>query len=297
MEIRLNSIEQWPTWARQALRKEISTLVAEAFQEDLNESGDVTTRAIFSPEIRGRARVFAKDSGTVAGLAVAQEVFRFADPSLRVQTALQDGERVQEGENLLTVEGAVVNLLEAERIALNFLGRLSGIATLTQRFVEAVAGTHAQILDTRKTTPGWRLLEKYAVRQGGGVNHRLGLFDMVLIKDNHIQAAGGITPAVERVYRSFENTNRRLPIEVEVKNLDELAETLTLKVDRILLDNMSVSMLREAVRMTNGRVPLEASGGVSLNTVRKIAETGVDFISVGALTHSASALDLSMLVE
>ncbi len=189
------------------------------------------------------------------------------------------------------------NLLEAERTALNFLGHLSGIATLTRRFVEAVSGTKTKILDTRKTTPGWRLLEKYAVRQGGGHNHRLGLFDMVLIKDNHIQAAGGIVSAVLKVRRYFEEKGNPLPIEVEVKNLKELEDVLPLKVDRILLDNMTRDSLREAVKVAAGRVPLEASGGVTLDTVRAIAETGVDFISVGALTHSAPALDLSMLIE
>ncbi len=291
------NIESWPPNLQEELLQRTHILISEAFQEDLNRAGDITSEAIFPEKARGKARIFAKANGVVAGLFVAEAVFRAVSPAIKMEFLVEDGQAVSKGETLLTVAGPVRDLLEAERTALNFLGRLSGIATLTHRFVEAVAGTKARILDTRKTTPGWRLLEKYAVRQGGGLNHRLGLFDMVLIKENHIQAAGGITAAVQNVRGYFEKKGREWPIEVEVKNLRELQEVLPLRVDRVMLDNMENSMLKEAVSLVAGRVPLEASGGVTLDTVRAIAEAGVDFISVGALTHSATALDLSMLVE
>ncbi len=290
-------IADWPPEVRESLLARTSEIIEAAFQEDVDGAGDVTSRAIFPPDTRGNARIFAKADGVVAGLFIAEAVFQFMKEPVKMDFFVRDGQPVSSGDTLLTVAGPVRVLLEAERTALNFLGRLSGIATLTRRFVDAVSGTRAKILDTRKTTPGWRLLEKYAVRQGGGTNHRLGLFDMVLIKDNHIQAAGGIKPAVEQTRRYFTEKGLRLPIEVEVKNLDELQDVLHLQVDRVMLDNMDAPTLREAVQLAGGRVPLEASGGVTLTTVRTIAETGVDFISVGALTHSAPVLDLSMLME
>jgi nicotinate-nucleotide pyrophosphorylase (carboxylating) len=206
---------------------------------------------------------------------------------------MKDGSLVEKSQIIAVVQGSGSSLLAGERTALNFLGRMSGIATLTRRFVEAVRGTKAVILDTRKTAPGSRLLDKYAVRMGGGQNHRAGLFDMLLIKDNHVTAAGGITPAVQRARQMYE---KQYLIEVEVKNLTELNEALGLNVDRIMLDNMDLATMQNAVHMANGRIPLEASGNVSLANVRQIAETGVDFISSGALTHSAPSLDISMKI-
>lgn len=274
-----------------------------ALQEDLSPQrghadgllrGDITTQATLAPEARLRARIYAKAEGVLAGAPVAETVFRLLDGEAHFQRQKSDGEPLRAGDEILTVEGSGQALLAAERTALNFLGRMSGIATLTRRYVDAVAGTGAVILDTRKTAPGLRRFDKYAVRMGGGQNHRMGLYDMVLIKDNHIDAAGSITAAVGRVRERFGD---RYPIEVEVKTLDELQEALLLRPDRIMLDNMSLETMRRAVELAAGRVPLEASGNVSLETVRAIAETGVDYISVGALTHSAPVLDVSMRLE
>jgi nicotinate-nucleotide pyrophosphorylase (carboxylating) len=234
-----------------------------------------------------------KSSGVIAGLPIAKAVYELVDPTMTVRTSVKDGSLVDKGHIIAVVQGVGRSLLASERTALNFLGRMSGIATLTRRFVDSVKGTKAIILDTRKTAPGSRLLDKYAVRMGGGQNHRTGLFDMILIKDNHITAAGGISPAVQRARQLYE---KQYSIEVEVKNLTELNEALSLKVDRIMLDNMDLETMRNAVQLTDGRIPLEASGNVSLMNVRQIAETGVDFISSGALTHSAPSLDISMKI-
>jgi nicotinate-nucleotide pyrophosphorylase (carboxylating) len=253
--------------------------------------GDITSQATLSADAQLTGRISAKASGVVAGLPVAAAVFELVDPGLAFRPLAADGARVTPGQLLAEVAGAGRALLAAERPALNFLGRLSGIASLTRQFVDAIAGTRAAILDTRKTAPGSRWLDKYAVRMGGGQNHRLGLFDMALVKDNHIDGAGSVRAAVEGVRQRYGD---RFPIEVEVKNLDELAVALSLPVDRIMLDNMDLATMRQAVALTGGRVPLEASGNVNLSTVRAIAETGVDFISAGALTHSATALDISM---
>jgi nicotinate-nucleotide pyrophosphorylase (carboxylating) len=255
--------------------------------------GDITSKATISIDNPLRAYIRAKASGVVAGMPVAAFVFQSIDPTLTIRTSLKDGGIIEKGQILVDIQGNGRSMLAGERTALNFLGRLSGIATLTRRFVEAVKGTRAVILDTRKTAPGWRLLDKYAVRCGGGQNHRTGLFDMVLIKDNHITAAGGITPAVLRVREQYE---KHFLIEVEVKNLIELDEAIKLSVDRIMLDNMDLETMRNAVQMVKGRIPVEASGNISLFNVRQIAETGVDFISSGALTHSAPALDISMKI-
>ena len=250
------------------------------------------------PDARGHATVVAKSHLVVAGVEAAGAVFGAVDPALALGVVRGDGVRAGPGDVVLEVVGAAGRILTAERVALNFLGRLSGVATLTREFVEAVRGTGARIVDTRKTTPGWRHLEKAAVRAGGGINHRLGLFDMVMIKDNHIAAAGGITAAVERVRA---RDQARLPIEVEVRSGEELEEALTLGVDRILLDNMDLGTLARAVerahRLGSDRPELEASGNVTLGTVRSVAETGVDLISVGALTHSAPVADLSLRMD
>ena len=271
-------------------------LIHMALEEDLDGAGDITSDAIFSGQ-HGRARIIAKAAGVLAGAEVAREVFITVDPELDVRLEVADGQSVSVGQPVIRVQGKVRSLLRAERTALNFLGRLSGIATLTSRFVEAAAGTDCRILDTRKTTPGYRALEKYAVRIGGGHNHRMGLYDMVLIKDNHIAAAGGIRPAVEKVRRYLKEKKITAQIEVEAANLQQVQEALKMNVDRILLDNMSLEQLRKAVKMAGRRVLLEASGNMTLDRVRAVAEVGVDFISVGALTHSARALDFSMQME
>ncbi|HDI10859.1 MAG TPA: carboxylating nicotinate-nucleotide diphosphorylase [Candidatus Acetothermia bacterium] len=264
-------------------------LIRLALREDIG-SGDVTTEATIPSGTRGRGEIIAKARGIVCGLPVAAAAFRAVNEEISLIPRVRDGEPVQPGDVVAEVEGPLRGILAAERTALNFLSRLSGIATLTARFVEAVAPYRAVILDTRKTTPGWRVLEKYAVRCGGGRNHRMGLYDMVLIKDNHVKACGSIAEAVRRVRAA----GVTVPIEVEVQSLAELKETLELGVDRVLLDNFSVEEIAEAVRITAGRVPLEASGGVTLENAAVIAATGVDYISVGALTHSAPALDLSL---
>jgi nicotinate-nucleotide pyrophosphorylase (carboxylating) len=272
----------------------VDTLIDLALREDLSERGDVTSLATIPADTTIRGTITAKAEGVIAGLPLVKTVYQRIDPSVSVQLYCEDGATVSPGMVICDVVGSGQSVLTGERTALNFLQRLSGVASLTARFVGALAGTKAVILDTRKTTPGWRSLEKYAVRMGGGQNHRLGLYDMVMIKDNHIDAAGGITAAVQAV-RAYSEADS-LPIEVEVKNLDELREGLSLNVDRILLDNMSVDKMRQAVEITAGKLPLEASGNMSLERVREVALTGVDFISVGALTHSAPALDLSMRI-
>lgn len=270
----------------------LHAIIARALAEDLG-SGDVTSQWTLPAEVILQGQLLAKEDGVLAGLQVAKRVFALVDERIEWHPHATDGAAIRAGEVVAEVRGPGISLLSAERTALNFLQRMSGIATLTRRYVEAVAGTGAVILDTRKTAPGLRILDKWAVRLGGGQNHRFGLFDMVLIKDNHIAGAGGITAAVARVRAK---NLAGLPVEVEVKTLDELEEALALHppVDRIMLDNMPLEVLGQAVRLSAGRVPLEASGGVNLETVRAIAEAGVDYISVGALTHSVKALDISL---
>lgn len=274
-----------------------------ALAEDLNEpadpdllfpdpaAGDITSQATLPAQALLEGRITAKAEGVIAGMPLAQAVFHLVDARITWQPQVEDGQHVQPGTLLVEVTGPGRSLLAGERTALNFLGRMSGIASLTHKFVQAVAGTQAVILDTRKTAPGLRHVDKYAVRMGGGQNHRSGLYDMALIKDNHIDGADGIRPAVEGVRERF---GSRYLVEVEVKDLDELRTALLLPVDRIMLDNMDLATMRQAVHIAGGRVPLEASGNVTLATVRSIAETGVNFISSGALTHSAPVLDISM---
>jgi len=276
------------------LLRRTQPLIDQALREDLGEWGDVTTLAIGVAARTARAELIGKSEGVLAGLDLALQVFTTVSPAVTCERLLPDGARISPKSVLARLSGPADGLLIAERTALNFLGRLSGIASLTRKFVDAIEGTKAKVLDTRKTTPGWRELEKYAVRCGGGQNHRMGLHDMILIKDNHLVAAGGITPAVNKCRQFLSARRLSLLIEVEVKNGEELREAVELAVDRILLDNMDVDQLRECVRYVDGRVPLEASGNVTLETVRRIAETGVDFISSGALTHSARTLDVSL---
>ncbi|HEX6926468.1 MAG TPA: carboxylating nicotinate-nucleotide diphosphorylase [Longimicrobiaceae bacterium] len=271
-------------------------LVLAALAEDIGD-GDRTTLWTVPAGAVAQARIVAKAPGVIAGIEVAREVVCAVDRSVEMSPQVKDGDSVEAGDLVMTLHGSARSLLSAERVTLNFLQRLSGVATLTREYVRRVEGTGARILDTRKTTPGMRLLEKAAVRAGGGTNHRIGLFDMVLIKENHIAAAGGITAAVEAVRAQ----NREgLRVEVETRNLEEVDEALRAGVDVILFDNMPLEMLREAVarvRASGTGTRTEASGGVTLETVGAIARTGVDLISVGALTHSAPALDLSMLIE
>jgi nicotinate-nucleotide pyrophosphorylase (carboxylating) len=268
---------------------DISQCIQRALEEDI-DSGDATTDSIVPAGATLRGRIVAKQEGIVAGLTVANEVFRALNPRIIFDATVEDGSRVTKGAVLAELSGDARALLTGERTALNFLGRMSGIATLTRQFVDAVAGTSATILDTRKTAPGLRTLDKLAVRLGGGQNHRTGLFDMVLIKDNHIDFAGSITAAVERVRAS----GVALPIEVETRTLENVREALELGVERILLDNMSPETMREAVNIVNGQAKLEASGNVTLENVLEVAQTGVDFISIGALTHSPRVFDMSL---
>jgi nicotinate-nucleotide pyrophosphorylase (carboxylating) len=269
----------------------IEPVVRAALAEDLGRAGDITSEACIPADARLAARIAVRKAGVVAGLDCARIALAVLDPHARFEPAVHDGEMVQAGTVLALVEGPARAVLSAERVALNLLGRLSGVATLTSDYVQAVQGTGARIADTRKTTPGLRALEKYAVRCGGGLNHRFGLDDAILIKDNHVAACGGVGPALDRARAA---AGHLVKIEVEVDSLDQLDEALPHRPDVIMLDNFSLADLTEAVRRTGGRVRLEASGGVSLQTVRAIAETGVDVISVGALTHSAPALDVGL---
>lgn len=275
------------------LHPHIEPLIRRALAEDTGEE-DVTTAAIVAPAAVMHGRFLAKASGIVAGLEIARLVFCLLDERVAFTPLAQDGDPARPGQTLAAVNGPAAAILSGERTALNFLQRMSGIASLTHRYVQAVAGTGAIILDTRKTAPGLRAIDKLAVRLGGGQNHRFGLFDMALIKDNHIAAVNGdLATAVQRVKTHAPD----VPVEIEVTTLAQLQTAVTLPVDRIMLDNMRLDQMREAVAWVNGRVPLEASGNVSLDTVRAIAETGVDFISVGALTHSVTALDISLELE
>jgi len=272
---------------------ELQRIVETALREDIG-TGDVTTLSTVDPTTISRAELVAKEDFVLAGIRVAEKVFRTLDPEVSFEALVEDGQAVRRGDVLAWIKGPAAILLQGERVALNLLQRMSGIATMTATFVSEVAGTRATIVDTRKTMPGLRVLDKYAVRAGGGTNHRTSLYDGVLIKENHIRAAGGITVAIERARRRIPHT---LKIEVETATLDEVAEALAAGADIILLDNMQLRQLEEAVALIGGKAKAEASGGVNIETVRAIAETGVDLISVGALTHSCRAVDISMLFE
>jgi len=275
--------------ARLDLGDEIVAAIRAALHEDVG-TGDVTTNSIVTPETDAIARILAKQDGVVSGLAIAQAVFLMLDGGMCFSLNVSEGAEVKSEQLLMELKGSARAVLTGERTALNFLGRMSGTATLTRKFVEAIAGTRAVILDTRKTAPGLRALDKLAVRHGGGHNHRLGLYDMVLVKDNHIDCAGSLSAAIERVNASSNGPE----IEIEAKDILEVQEALDLGMKLILLDNMTLAELNQAVAINNGRAKLEASGNVTLSNVREIAETGVDFISVGALTHSAKAFDVSL---
>lgn len=279
------------------ISKDIDLLIQSALHEDLGASGDVTSKLLLDASKTGEAYIIAKQAGVVAGLPIAEQVFRTVDHEMRITALVEDGAKVRASDKILTFSGSLLSILAAERTALNFLQRLSGIATLTSKFVEAAGDSGTRILDTRKTTPGLRSLEKYAVRVGGGQNHRTSLYDMILIKENHIKSAGGLRNAVTTIKGRMRAQALKLKIEVECQNLQEVKDALASTVDRIMLDNMSIQQVQDAVQIAKGRVELEVSGGITLENVGEYAETGVDFISAGALTHSARALDLSLLLE
>jgi nicotinate-nucleotide pyrophosphorylase (carboxylating) len=265
---------------------------ARALGEDRGPA-DLTTMACVAADVRGEARIFAKEACVLAGLPVAEQVFREQDPALKFQPAVQDGATIQPGQTVLNISGPAASILTGERCALNFLQQLSGVATETRKFVNAVAGTKCQILDTRKTVPGLRALQKYAVRCGGGTNHRFGLYDMFLLKDNHLALMGPGATLAEAVRRA-RSLNPDARVEVEVDRLDQIPEVLAQNVDQILLDNMTLDQMREAVAVIAGRAKTEASGNMTLDRVAAVAATGVDFISVGALTHTVRSIDFSL---
>jgi len=270
----------------------LDKLIDLAIAEDIG-SGDITTDAIISKDATGTAVIKAKQDLILAGLKVAERVFERIDPGLDWRPVCEDGDRVEEDQLIAEVKGSISSMLMVERIALNFLQHLSGIATFTNLFTESIKGTNTKILDTRKTKPGYRELEKEAVRLGDGENHRMGLYDRYLIKDNHISAAGSIAEAIARVKK---NQKKGVLIEVEVKDLSELKEALSFDVDIVMLDNFSSEKIKEAVSFAKGKAKLEASGNITLNNIQEYANTGVDFISIGAITHSAPSADISMLI-
>lgn len=274
-------------------KKNFEKIIAAALKEDIGKR-DVTTDLLIPKKEKTKAYFIAKEDGIITGLDAAKLVFKKLNEKISWKNFVEDGTKVKTGTKIAEVKGSARALLSGERTALNFLQRMSGIATLTSVYVEKISGTNAKILDTRKTVPGLRLTDKYAVKCGGGTNHRIGLFDMVMIKDNHIKAAGSITKAVNKIRKSIP---KKMKIEVETTNIREVEEAMKLNVDVIMLDNMNLNEMKEAVRLINKKCFVEASGGVNLETVRAIAETGVDFISVGALTHSVKALDISMKIN
>ena len=272
----------------------VDDVVRGALREDLGRAGDLTTDAIVSADATGEARIVARERGVISGIVAVERTFALLDPRVAVRVAIPDGGRVEPGTVVATIAGPLRAILTGERVALNLLCRMSGIATATARLVEAVAGTRAVIVDTRKTTPGLRALEKAAVRDGGGSNHRFGLDDAILIKDNHVAVAGGIAAAIDAARR---RAGHLVKIEIEVDTLNQLDEALAARADIVLLDNFSPEDMREAVRCTAGRALLEASGRIDAATVRAVAETGVDLISSGALTHSARVLDVGLDID
>ena len=271
----------------------IDQLIALSFAEDIGD-GDHTTLSCIPDTAMGKSRLIIKEEGIIAGVEMAREIFHRFDPEMKMEVYINDGAHVKPGDVAFVVEGRVQSLLQTERLMLNVMQRMSGIATITNEYVKLLEGTKCRVLDTRKTTPGMRLMEKDAVRIGGGCNHRIGLFDMILLKDNHIDFAGGIPQAVSRAQEYCKAKGKNLKIEVEVRNFDELAQVLALQgVDRVMLDNFSVENTRKAVEIVDGRLEVESSGGITFDTIRSYAECGVDYVSVGALTHSVKGLDMS----
>ena len=271
----------------------IDELIRLAFAEDIGD-GDHTTLCCIPATEMGRSKLLIKEASILAGVEIAKKVFQAFDPELKMTVYINDGAEVKPGDVAFIVEGKVQSLLQTERLMLNIMQRMSGIATMTHRYVALLEGLHTRVLDTRKTTPGMRLLEKQAVKIGGGVNHRIGLFDMILLKDNHVDFAGGIENAITRCHEYLKEKGKDLKIEIEVRNLDELREVLRVGgVDRVMFDNFTPELTREAVALIDGRFETESSGGITFETIRSYAEAGVDFVSVGALTHSVKGLDMS----
>ena len=272
----------------------IDELIDLAFAEDIGD-GDHTTLCCIPDTAMGKSRLLIKEPGILAGVEIARKIFHRFDPDLKMTVYIEDGTAVKPGDVAFVVEGCVQSLLQTERLMLNVMQRMSGIATMTHRYVKKLEGLHTRILDTRKTTPGMRMLEKEAVKIGGGVNHRIGLFDMILLKDNHVDFAGGIENAISRCHDYLKAKGKDLKIEIEVRNLDELKEVMRVGgVDRIMLDNFSPELTKEAVKIVGGKYEIESSGGITFDTIRDYAESGVDFVSVGALTHSVKGLDMSI---
>jgi len=273
---------------------DLDIIIENALKEDIGD-GDHTSLAIFPPDAKGKARLRIKDKGILAGMNVAEKIFSKIDPDLELTVFILEGSIIQNDDVVFEVKGRILSILSAERLVLNFMQRLSGIATETSRIVNQLKGLTTKILDTRKTTPNLRELEKYAVRVGGGHNHRMGLYDMIMIKDNHSDFAGGLIHAIDAVHKYLSRTGRQMKIEIEVRDFEELYEVMTHgKVDRIMLDNFTPEDLRDAVRLIKGEFETEASGGINFSNVRKYAETGVDFISVGSVTHNFRSLDMSL---
>jgi nicotinate-nucleotide pyrophosphorylase (carboxylating) len=278
------------TLDKQSIRKFIKNALA----EDVGD-GDHTSLSTIPVDAIGKAKLLVKDNGILAGVELAKMIFKIVDKSLKIKVLIKDGEPIKYGDIALYVEGSDRSILTAERLVLNCMQRMSGIATTTHQIVKQLEGTKTKVLDTRKTTPGFRMIEKWAVKIGGGENHRFGLFDMILIKDNHVDYAGGIKNALNAAHQYLKDKNKNLPIEIEVRNLEELEEVLKIGgIIRIMLDNFNYENLRQAVKIVNGRYPLEASGGINPENVRQYAECGVEYLSMGYLTHSAKSLDLSL---
>lgn len=271
----------------------IDVLIRLAFAEDVG-GGDHSTLCCIPENALGKSRLIIKEDGVLAGVEMAKLIFEYVDHNLKMTVFIQDGSDVKKGDIAFTVEGSIRSLLQAERVMLNVMQRMSGVATTTRRYVEALKGTKTHVLDTRKTTPGMRMMEKMAVKLGGGMNHRIGLFDMILLKDNHVDFAGGIEKAIHCAQNYLKEKGLNLKIEIEVRNFDELQQVIDCGgVDRVMLDNFTVADTKKAVEMIAGRFETESSGGITLDTIRSYAECGVDFISVGALTHSVKSLDMS----
>lgn len=273
----------------------LEKFIKDALEEDLRGEGDHTTLASIPARAKDKARLLVKDKGILAGVELAKQIFAAVDPKIKIEVLIEDGAKIKKGQIAFYAEGKSRSLLTAERLVLNCMQRMSGIATKTHRFVEEVKGTNAKVLDTRKTTPNMRAIEKWAVRIGGGHNHRMGLYDMIMLKDNHVDFCGGIEQAILKTRKYLKNNKLDIKVEIETRSLDEVEQVLAIgQVDRIMLDNFTPARIKKALKLINKRFETEASGGITLETIRKYAETGVDYISVGALTHSYNSLDLSL---
>ncbi len=278
------------------INSNIDSLITSAIDEDLDDMGDLTSQSLFKKNTYGKAELIVKSNGIISGVPVFNRVYDIIDKTIDISFNIKDGTRVESGTLLAELKGNLLSLLKGERISLNFLQRLSGISTLTNKFVEKISHTNTKILDTRKTTPGYRYMEKYAVKQGGGANHRFGLYDMILIKENHSTAAGGIVRAINQCLDWINEKGLDIAIEVEVQNCDQIKKIINLPIHRIMLDNFSLISIKNAVKLINHKFEVEVSGNITLKNVQKVAETGVDYISVGCLTHSPTSLDISMLL-